>query len=126
MSKNIDKDASTKCSQKSLTMLNNLIQIHLEKFQKAAETTGETKLLIKWQKSSPENNSKAENKTKLEQRRAKKWEILEEKWKCLFSLENPTSDNHSLRKTLREEKRNYNFWTEENCASPKTTEMKEM
>ena len=77
-------------------------------------------------KTSPENNSKAENKTKLEQRRAKKWEILEEKWKCLFSLENPTSDNHSLRKTLREEKRNYNFWTEENCASPKTTEMKEM
>lgn len=29
-------------------------------------------------KTSPENNSKAENKTKLEQRRAKKWEILEE------------------------------------------------
>ena len=79
MSKNIDKDTSTKCSQKSLTMLNNMIQIHLEKFQKAAETTGETKLLIKWQKSSPENNSKAENKTKLEQRRAKKWEISEEK-----------------------------------------------
>ena len=79
MSKNIDKDTSTKCSQKSLTMLNNMIQIHLEKFQKAAETAGETKLLIKWQKSSPENNSKAENKTKLEQRRAKKWEILEEK-----------------------------------------------
>ena len=30
-------------------------------------------------KTSPENNSKAENKTKLEQGRAKKWEILEEK-----------------------------------------------
>ena len=30
-------------------------------------------------KASPENDSKAENKTKLEQRRAKKWQILEEK-----------------------------------------------
>ena len=51
MSKNINKDVSTKCSQKSLIMLNNLIQIHLEQFQKSAETTVETKLLIKWQKS---------------------------------------------------------------------------
>ena len=82
-------------------------------------------------------NKHSKFKNKLEQKRAKKWQKLkekekesvssnnqspEEKYPINYTLEKPTSDNHSIRKTSKVEKRNHNFSTEENVTSTKTIE----
>ena len=49
-------------------------------------------------------------------------EYQEEKYPINSTLEKPTSDNHSIRKTSNVNKRKANFSTEDNGTSPKTTE----
>ena len=60
--------------------------------------------------------------TEIESKRKRLGQSPEEEYPINSTLQKPTSDNHSIRKTSNVKKRNCNFSTEENVTSPKTME----
>ena len=60
--------------------------------------------------------------TEIESKKKRLGQSPEEEYPINSTLQKPTSDNHSIRKTSNVKKRNCNFSTEENLTSPKTME----